>query len=153
MKLPHLISFCLLCLAPITIIAAELPGPRVSLFSTSTDWEAVTGLRLSQHRVKILPDSKTIKNGLELYYLDAFPCYGQSDSTQIWLGANGKSDSGIMIACLFVPEKITFAWRYAARDATQGATAGLMECPVSAGGDVVIDLSKCAKGKDWKEYK
>lgn len=158
MKLLNSVLVCLLCLAPVAAIAAAEPPvpapiPRVSLFSTSTDWEAVTGLRLSQYRIKVLSDSKVVKNGLELYYLDAFPCYGQPDRTQIWIGSNGKVDRDMIITCLYVPKTITVAWRLAARDATQNTTTGMMECPVNDGSELIIDLSKCTKGKDWKEYR
>jgi hypothetical protein len=158
MKLFSSMLFGLLCLVPTTMMAAETPPPqqplpRVSIFSTSTDWEAVTGLRLSEFRIKFLPDSKIIKNGLELYYLDGFPCYGQPDRTQIWLGANGKTDRDMIITCLYVPKTITLAWRLAPRDALQNTTTGMMECPISDGSELIIDLSECTKGKDWKEFR
>jgi hypothetical protein len=153
MKPIILILSGLLCWAPIVAAAADAPAPRISVFSTSTDWEAVTGLRLSQYRVKVLSDSKLVKNGLELYYLDGFPCYGQPDRTQIWIGPNGKTDREMIITCLYAPRTITLAWRHAARDATQGTTVGILECPIADRGELTIDMSKCAKGKDWKEYK
>jgi hypothetical protein len=148
--------FCLLCLAPFAAFAAEdppPPAPRVSLFSTSADWEAVTGLRLGQYRVKFRGSSGLIKKGLEVYFLDGFPCYGQTDRTQAWISPAAKTERDVMIVCLYSPEKLYFAWRDAARDADQNATTGILECPVAKGGDLTIDLSKCARGKDWKEYR
>jgi hypothetical protein len=153
MKPIILILSGLLYCAPLAALAADDPVPRISVFSTSTDWEAVTGLRLSQYRVKVIGNSKLVKNGLELYYLDGFPCYGQPDRTQIWIGQNGKTDREMIITCLYAPRAITLAWRNAARDAIQGTTVGILECPIDDRGELTMDLSKCTKGKDWKEYK
>ena len=57
------------------------PQPRVSIFSTSTDWEAVTGLTLNEYRGTVIGDANLIKRGLVLYYLDGFPCYGLGSAT------------------------------------------------------------------------
>ena len=60
------------------------PAPRISIFSTSTDWQAITGLLLNEYRGTFKPDSKLIGNkGLVLYYLDGFPCYGLGDGVRI----------------------------------------------------------------------
>ena len=128
---------------------------RVSIFSTSTDWQAITGLLLNEYRGVFKPDSKLIGNkGLELYYLDGFPCYGLGAGVRVWLGQNNKSDGDLRIACVYAPDVIYFSWRNATRDADQGVGTGLLTCPVDADGrDLVIDLSKCDKGKDWSEYK
>ncbi|MDR1337964.1 MAG: hypothetical protein LBJ73_02960 [Rickettsiales bacterium] len=129
------------------------PIPRVSVFSTSTDWEAISGLRLGQYRVKFSGKSKLVRNGLELYFLDGFPCYGQTDRTNIWVSPAGKTERDAMIVCLYVPKTVTFAWRDATRDALQGATTGMLECPIAGDYDLMIDVSKCTRGKDWKEYR
>ncbi|MDR2412928.1 MAG: hypothetical protein LBD50_01820 [Rickettsiales bacterium] len=126
---------------------------RVSIFSTSADWEAISGLRFFQSAIDFQPDSKLIGKGLELYFLDNFPCFGQTDSTQIWLGANSDNGRRIRIVCLFAPEKVYFAWRNAARDANQDKTTGILECPVKGESAFKINLSDCVKGKEWKEYK
>ena len=128
---------------------------RVSIFSTSTDWQAITGLLLNEYRGNFKPDSKLIGNkGLELYYLDGFPCYGLGDGVRVWMGPNNKHDGDLRIACVYAPEKINFSWRNVTRDADDGVGTGLITCPVNADGrDLTIDLSKCDKGKDWSEYR
>ena len=128
---------------------------RVSIFSTSTDWQAITGLLLNEYRGSFKPDSKLIgTKGLELYYLDGFPCYGLGDGVRVWMGSNNKHDGELRIACVYAPETINFSWRHATRDADDGTGTGLITCPVDADGrDLMIDLSKCDKGKDWDEYR
>ncbi len=130
------------------------PIPRINVFSTSTDWEAITGLRLSQYDVTFTPDPALVgQKGLELYVMDGFPCYGQSDRTQIWFGPNNKTNGAISVICLYIPKTITFAWRNADRDALQDTTTGILECPTKDGNSFEIDMRKCTKGKDWKEYR
>lgn len=128
---------------------------RVSVFSTSTDWQAVTGLNLNQYSATFRPDSKLIgRQGLVLYYLDAFPCYGLGYGVRVWLGPNGKSDGTLQIACVATPTEIHFAYRNATRDADQAATTGILTCPVDGRTrDLTIDLSRCSVGPDWSEYK
>ena len=75
--------------------------PRVSIFSTSTDWEALTGLRYSEYRGEFIPSSGIVGRGLVLYYLDGFPCYGLGDGVRIWVGPNNKHDGELRIACLY----------------------------------------------------
>jgi hypothetical protein len=130
---------------------ADMPTvtTRVSVFSTSSDWEAVSGLSLSSHRIKFIPDSKLIKNGLELYYMDGFPCYGQTDRVRGWIGRDGKISRDIQITCLYSPKTLYFAWRNAARDATQDKTTGLLECAASGEYELTVDLSKCTVYDNW----
>ncbi len=127
---------------------------RVSIFSTSTDWEAVTGLQLSEYKGKFITDSKLVGNkGLVLYYLDGFPCYGLGEGVRVWIDPKGRADNDLRIVCLRPPKEINFAWRNMANDGVQRATTGLLRCPVSDDGrDLTIDLKKCAKGPDWPEY-
>ena len=128
---------------------------RVSIFSTSTDWQAITGLMLNEYRGRFKPDSKLIgQKGLVLYYLDGFPCYGLGDGVRVWMGPGNKHDGDLRIACVYAPEMISFSWRNAARDADDATGTGLLTCPVDSDGrDLTIDLSKCTLGKDWSEYK
>jgi hypothetical protein len=150
------ICYLLFVICSVSAVAAEDKTPvivRPAIFSTSSDWEAVTGLRLSQYRIKFTPDAKLIQNGLELYYLDSFPCYGQPDRTMVWLDKNGHSERDMMLACLYTPETIKFAWRNAAYDTTQRATTGIIDCPVFGENNMTIDLSKCTVGQEWNEIK
>ena len=130
------------------------PAPRVSIFSTSTDWQAVTGLTLNEYSGKFISDKKLVGRGLVLYYLDGFPCYGLGFGVRVWIGPDGKSDNDLAIACVAAPTEIKFAYRNATRDADQATTTGILTCPVSdRGRDLTIDLSDCIVGPDWDEYK
>ena len=134
--------------------SATTPAPRVSIFSTSTDWQAVTGLTLNEYSGKFISDKKLVGRGLVLYYLDGFPCYGLGFGVRVWIGPDGKSDNDLAIACVAAPTEIKFAYRNATRDADQATTTGILTCPVSdPGRDLTIDLSDCIVGPDWDEYK
>ena len=135
-------------------IAADAPQPRVSIFSTSTDWEAVTGLSLSEYRGTFIPDSTLVKKGLVLYYLDGFPCYGLGAGVRVWIGPNGQNHEHLRIACVAEPTEIKFAYLHASRDADDQTTTGIITCPTKGKGrELTIDLSDCVVGPDWKEYK
>ena len=144
----------LIALATQFSYADETPQPRISIFSTSTDWEAVTGLTLSEYRGTFIPDSKLVKKGLVLYYLDGFPCYGLGAGVRVWVGPNGQNHEHLHIACVAAPTEIKFAYLHASRDADDETTTGIITCPISdKGHDLTIDLSKCEIGPDWQEYK
>lgn len=130
------------------------PTPRISLFSTSTDWQGLTGLRYSEYRGKFIPSSGIVGRGLVLYYLDGFPCYGLGEGVRVWIGPNNKHDGELRIACLYAPPEINFTWRNATRDADQAVSTGILTCPVDSDGrELTIDLAHCEKGPDWDEYK
>ena len=135
-------------------IAADAPAPRVSIFSTSTDWQAVTGRTLNEYSGKFISDKRLVGRGLVLYYLDGFPCYGLGFGVRVWIGPDGKSDNGLAIACVAAPTEIQFAYRNATRDADQATTTGILTCPVSDDGrELTIKLSDCTVGPDWDDYK
>ena len=128
--------------------------PRISIFSTSTDWEGLTGLRYHEYKGKFVSSSSLIGRGLVLYYLDGFPCYGLGEGVRIWLGPNNKHEGELRIACLYAPEEIKFTWRNATREADQAESTGILICPVKSDGrELTIDLGNCDKGPDWSEYK
>lgn len=128
--------------------------PRVSIFSTTVDWAAVTGLSWQQYSGKITGRDKSfVKQGLVLYYLDSFPCYGEADSVRVWLSPNGKASGKIRLVCVYKPETISFAWRNADEQALDAVTTGIINCPVVGDREFTIDIAKCERGKDWKEYK
>ena len=129
------------------------PQPRVSIFSTTTDWSALTGLPLRQFVGNFEWNNSDVKQGLVLYYLDAFPCYGEADSVRVWLGANNKSEEKLRLVCVHAPKSISFAWRNATRDADQAQSKGILTCPVSGEYELKIDISKCTTGPEWKEYR
>lgn len=130
------------------------PGPRISIFSTSTDWQAVTGLTLNEYNGHFVSDKKLVGRGLVLYYLDGFPCYGLGYGVRVWVAPDGKTDNDLHIACVAAPQEIKFAYRNATRDADQATTTGILTCPVDTDGrDMTIRLSDCVKGPDWDEYR
>ena len=127
--------------------------PRISIFSTTTDWAALTGLPLRQFVGDFSWTNSAVKQGLVLYYLDSFPCYGEADSVRIWLGPNNKSEGKLRLVCVHAPTTISFTWRNATRDADQAASTGLLTCPVTGDRELKIDISKCTRGPDWRDYK
>ncbi len=148
-----LIAFLLVVLSCPVFADNNIP-PRISVFSTTVDWAAVTGLTLHQYTGKVTGINKSlVKNGLVLYYLDSFPCYGEADSVRVWLSPNGKMSGNLRIVCIHKPETISFAWRNASDDATQAKTTGILNCPINGDRHFTIDISKCEIGPDWTEYK
>ena len=127
--------------------------PRVSIFSTTTDWAALTGLPLQQYVGNFTWKNSDVERGIVLYYLDAFPCYGEADSVRIWLGPNRQSTGILRLVCVHAPKEISFTWRYATRDADQAQSTGLLKCPVTGDRELDIDFSKCVRGPEWKDYK
>lgn len=129
-------------------------GPRVSVFSTTVDWAAVTGIPLKQFFGTIKGRDKSfVKQGLVLYYLDAFPCYGEADSVRVWFSPNGKMSGHLRLVCLYKPETISFAWRNADEQALDAVSTGILTCPVDGERDFTIDIAKCERGKNWKEIR
>lgn len=151
-----IISFfaILFCMNAFADTATPPAPPRVSLFSTTVDWSGVTGLSLSQYVGNFSGrDYSLLKNGLILYYLDSFPCYGEADSVRVWISPTGDTTGHLRLVCVHAPQELKFAWRNAPADAEQSATTGILVCPVSGDYELKIDLSKCTKGPDWDEYK
>lgn len=151
-----IISFfaILFCMNAFADTATPPASPRVSLFSTTVDWSGVTGLSLSQYVGNFSGrDYSLLKNGLILYYLDSFPCYGEADSVRVWISPTGDMTGHLRLVCVHAPQELKFAWRNAPADAEQSATTGILVCPVSGDYELKIDLSKCTKGPDWNEYK
>lgn len=153
MKILPIMLFSVFCMSAFaTDYPPSAPAPRVALFSTTVDWEAVTGFSLSQYTGKIKGvDKNLVKQGLLLYYLDSFPCYGEGSNVRIWLSPNGKPDIDLRLVCVFKPEKISFAWRNATADALDATTTGILTCPVEGDRHFTINISKCERGKDWKD--
>ena len=130
------------------------PTPRVSIFSTSTDWEAVTGRMLNEYHGTFRGKSSLIGRGLMLYYLDGFPCYGLGGSVQAWIDPKGTSSHRLHLACIAAPKTINFAWVHASRDADDQTTTGILTCNIRSDGgrDFEIDLADCTRGPDWDDY-
>lgn len=149
----------MMLITPLATMGTDAPSapatqPRVSIFSTSTDWEGLTGLRFSEYRGQFTSSPSFIGRGMVLYYLDGFPCYGLGDGVRVWVGPRNQHDGELRIACLYPPTQINFTWRNATRDATQDVSTGILTCPVESDGrDLTIDLSECDQGPEWTEYK
>lgn len=140
------------CFSGAVSAPAPLPSAPVSIFSTTVDWEAVTGLSLHQYRGTVKgTDKSLVKQGLVLYYLDAFPCYGEADSVRVWLSPAGKMVGALRLVCITKPETISFAWRNASEDALDARSVGILTCPITGDRDFTVDISKCERGKDWKD--
>ena len=131
-----------------------LECPRV--FSTSSDWESITGLRFSQYEIEFVRD-KTIGNvGMEIYVLDGFPCIGQAEDVRQWISPSNisatDSSARMRITCVQQPSELRFAWREASRSSFQSRTTGIMTCfPTGKGQKMTIKLQDCVKGKNWNE--
>jgi len=154
MKKIFAVFLSMICLGAFAEDPQPQPPVRVSLFSTSVDWAAVTGLPWQQYTGKISGASRfLVKEGLVLYYLDSFPCYGEADSVRVWLSPTGKMSGNLRLVCVHKPEKISFAYRNATEDALDAQSTGILTCPVVGDYNFKIDISKCIRGKDWKEYR
>lgn len=150
------ISMFLLFFIPSVVFAdtqTPMPGPRVSIFSTTTDWAALTGLPLRQFTGKFTWSNSDVNQGMVLYYLDAFPCYGEADSVRVWIGPQKQSEGKLRLVCVHTPKSISFTWRNAKRDADQSVSTGILNCPVTGERELNIDISKCTRGPDWTEYR
>jgi len=135
----------------VSITPPQATRPMV-VFSTTVDWEAVTGLTLNQYKGKIKgTDRSFVKDGVVLYYLDSFPCYGEASNVRIWVSPKGTSTPDLRLVCLYKPEKVVFAWRNAGEDASDARTTGILTCPITGDRDFTIDIAKCERGKDWKD--
>ena len=129
--------------------------PRV--FSTSTDWESVTGLRYAQFNLSFVRDSSIGSRGMEIYFLDSFPCTGQAEDARQWIAPSRTAaqdrDASMGLSCVQRPEQIRFAWREVPRDAFQNTTTGILICdiPSGKGRNITIKLQDCIRGRNWNE--
>ncbi len=129
---------------------------RPSIFSTSTDWESVTGLRYGQFDLSFIRDKSIGNNGMELYFLDGFPCIGQAQTARAWISPSrisGTDEKAKMyISCVQRPTELRFAWREAQRQDSQNRTTGIITCQITGQGRLIsIKLNDCVKGKNWDE--
>lgn len=165
----RVIFFCLMCFIGLSSVYAAdsggrhraannpqnpAPVPRVSIFSTSTDWQALTGLFYNEYHGEFKSSANLVDRGLVLYYLDGFPCYGLGEGVRIWFGQHDKHSGELRLACLYPPKEINFTWHHASRDADDEQSTGMLTCPVEAENRTLkIDLGNCKKGPEWDEYK
>jgi hypothetical protein len=130
---------------------------RPRLFSTSTDWESVTGLRYSEFSVEFIRDKTIGKKGWELYFLDGFPCIAQAQTARVWISPSNFAEKDrvqlMRLNCVKKPDHgVQFAWREAKKDDFQNTTTGILTCyPNTVGKKMEIRLQDCVKGKGWNE--
>ena len=117
------------------------------LLSTSVDWEAVSGLRLSEYKITF-SGTKPAGTGWEMYILDAFPCYGFAQYTRAWVSAK-KNDGFVRANCVRPPKAVMLAYRAAGENQMQGRTDGILSCPANE--RQVVNLELCDK-KSWAEW-
>jgi len=143
-----------LILSPVAVAAVH------SFFSTSADWESITGMRFSEYQIVFGRDKNFSSIGMELFFLDGFPCYGQAESTRVWISPSRNfawdesRGAVIRVICLSVPEKFNFAYRETKSETVQNRTTGLLACDVEKqeGRKIMIRFENCVKGSDWKDY-
>jgi len=122
---------------------------RVVIQSASVDWEAVSGRRLSEYKITFA-DADVADRGWELYFLDAFPCFGSAQYVRTWISkSSGGSDAFVRAYCLAKPKEIRLAWRPAAKDDRQAKTTGILKCAVDK--NLTVRLGGCEK-QTWAEW-
>jgi len=116
-------------------------------------------MRLSEFMVSFGRDGSIGNIGWEIYFLDGFPCYGQSETARMWVSPSrhyaidGGADARGRITCLYAPKTVKLAWREARRDAAQARTRGMAVCEVEhSGRNITIRLDKCER-TDWGDLR
>ncbi len=131
--------------------ATPPPPARYSVFSTSSDWESLSGLRFSEFNVKFSRGKGIGNTGWELYYFDGFPCYGQAEYVETWVSPSKifgtDSHAFIRITCLATPKELKFSYRETARDSISAQADGMITCTLK---DWTVNLDECTKTK-WSE--
>jgi len=129
---------------PFSIIAAP------PIFSTSSDWEALTGARYSMFTLRFGRDNSIGTSGMELYFLDGFPCIGETGQVFTWVSPstgtfNWDRDARLRIGCIYRPNELRFAFRKIRRNSAQGRADGYLVCiPEATGGSQIsIRLETC----------
>ena len=112
--------------------------------TTSADWEGLSGLRFKEYKLTL--NSKTA--GWDVYYLDAFPCYGVAEYVHAWVEAKPKK-SAIRLACIKAPREISLAYRLAKKGDPKGKAEGVMRCRLGANLDA--ELSECER-MSWADF-
>jgi hypothetical protein len=131
---------------------------RPAIYSTTVDWEGVTGLRLRQYSVQYFRGATIGNTGWELYFLDQFPCTGQPESTRVWISPSKihaqDTNARQTINCLHAPETFTYAMRIAKQGEAQGKTTNVLTCrPEVVGTTIKVNLDECVIGKKWTELR
>ena len=104
----------------------------------------MSGLRFKEYKITLT--SKTA--GWDVYYLDAFPCYGVAEYVHARVDAKSKK-TGLRLACVRAPREISLAYRLAKKDAPTGKAEGVMRCRLGANLDA--ELSECER-TGWADF-
>jgi hypothetical protein len=147
-----------LCLMPYVLCLYIGAANALTMFSTSVDWEAITGLRLHEYQIVFGRDRTTSSIGTELYFLDGFPCFGQAEAIRAWISPSNNfawdENARMRVVCAFVPETIQLAWREVRTGVGQGRTTGILYCPTNVQGRrIQVRLDECTQGKEWREMR
>ncbi|MDR0448890.1 MAG: hypothetical protein LBG89_00300 [Rickettsiales bacterium] len=144
------ISICKISLFAFILIATAFsatPAPLPSaaaLFSTTSDWEALTGSRYSVYDVRFGRNKAMGDLGMEIYFLDSFPCIGEVAKTFTWVSPSGNfawdRNAGLSMGCVFRPQELKFAFRKIRARAPQGPATGYLVCVPEVGGDRTISV-------------
>jgi len=121
-----------------------LSAANTYIQTTSADWEGLSGLRFKEYKITLTSNGA----GLDVYYLDAFPCYGVAEYVHAWVDAKPKK-SAIRLACIRAPREISLAYRFAKKDAPKGKAEGVMRCRLGANLDA--ELSECER-TGWADF-
>ncbi|MDR0319371.1 MAG: hypothetical protein LBH81_01380 [Rickettsiales bacterium] len=124
-------------------LSAELPR-ATPLFSTTSDWEALLGTRYSVYDIRFGRDKSMGDAGVEIYFLDGFPCIGEVAKTFTWVSPSSTfgwdDNAGISIGCVFRPQELKFAFRKIRARAPQGRATGYFVCNPEAGDGRTIQV-------------
>jgi hypothetical protein len=115
------------CLLTIPAFAAT------PFLTTTTDWEAITNSRYQIYDIHFGRDKAMAKPGMELYWLDAFPCTGDLEKAHTWVSStNGEfawdKDAVMRVGCVFRPSEIKLAYRKAKKGASERRADGYLSC-------------------------
>ena len=137
---------------------ADTASVRRSIFSTSTDWEAITGLRLSEFNIRFGRDKTMGAIGTELYFLDGFPCYARAENARAWVSPSIAyaidKDAFMRVVCLAVPPVTQLAFREVSSNASHARSTGMLTCPTEKSDrDILINLALCERLDNWGDYK
>lgn len=124
------------------------PNFHATIQSTSVNWEAVSGLWLREYRLRFTDIGGRGKSGLEVYYLDAFPCYGSGQNVFVWMNSK-TTDASVDMICLRRPQDVKFAYRAAKKGASQAKTEGIITCKVEK--NLTVKIDNCEE-MSWKDF-
>ena len=135
---------------PINEPVPGVPAYRSSITVTSVDWEAISGMRVREHKITFT--NRQIagfgKDGWELYYLDSFPCWGTGQWVRTWVNSSTQG-LPIYLLCIRPPERIKLAYRPSQLTQSQGKTLGVLNCEIER--DSSVRLDQCEK-LSWQEF-